>query len=414
MKRILTFTLMIILTLSLLASCGGGSGSNSNAPDGGAPADNSADTQGGVPAADSTASDPVQASARAPGGVIYPSALLSFEDVSGILGASMLDPKFSGNKFDEAGSDVTASFKNRECEYWTDSVYSVNITLYQNETAYNKMMSEYMEGQIENPSESSPGELSNYAVLEGIGDKAYSNFNRSGDSGVINHIYIFYGDYYLAVSLVGALPNDGAWGEAKVTECAGLAIEHLKEILAGTRSPESVIPVSDLETNVLEALNKVSPEVVTPTMLITPEELKRITGEDMLAMESDKIGSSGESIGSSYMSESGFFSISIKQDALAPGKGKGMASLITETMTDFSLLSTDPSKAVFVEGLGDGAYYVDMDSMGWTLHFYYGAYWIDLVYLSEGPSKDTALAWQQEKLLEAGQVIVGHLKDIIG
>ena len=421
MKKILEIALTILLALSMFTSCAANAGNKPANMQTSTPSAKSGDPAS-TPVADK--GDEAKASADKKAEVIYASALLSMEDAAKILEAEMFDANFSGNKIDKAGSSVGSSAKNIECEYWTDGC-SVNITLYQDEADYIRMMSGIVDRQIENPPKET---ISTYTALEGIGDKAYISQMINGGASTVG---IFYGDYYLTVTMLGNSTVDDAWKQEKATECGKLALEHLKEVLAGKRSGEAVVPVSELGSAIDEAAKKATSEIITPSMLITPEEAGRILGGDLSVMEGydENIGSDGvlgsrtSYITSIYSSETSVFFITVYQDALLEEKGEkdtlkkgGIAYYIKDRMGTLDAMKSDPSVALPAEGIGDGGTYCKVEG-NWTLYFYYGAYWINISCGQEVKNfsdKGAYEQWQREKLIELGEVIVGNLKKRIG
>ena len=409
MKKTLTLVLALILTLSLLTACGG-NGGNSSLSTG------STD----LPSSDSAADKQV----------IYASALLSVDDVGNILGTEMFGANFMYNNIDRKESSVYDGVSSIKCDYWSDN-YTVSISFFQDVASYVEMEINKIEAQIKTPSES---DIEHFTALDGIGDKAYLS-HLFDDSGICS-IYVFYGDHCIVSMLVNvqgvsATTSRGneeemAWRQDKVTECGKLALEHLKEILAGTRSPESNVPVSDRDAAVDKGMNKAVAEVIKPSKLISAKDAGDIFGETLRA-EKEYVDIAGmgstSSLSTVYLSDSYAFMLDIYQDALFIEnddrimRDGGMSYYIKEQIATFDAMKEmHPSEVQSVEGVGDGGYYVFVDG-NLLMKFYYGAYWMEIVSGSvNGGSlnSDEAKELQKAKLAEAGKLIVEHLKAIVG
>ena len=409
MKKLLAIILVLILTGAVLTACGGNRGN-----------DSSSTGKTDTPASNSAVEKPV----------IYASALLSIDDVGNILGAEMFSANFMYNVIDRKESSVYAGVSSIKCDYWSED-YSVSISFYQDVASYVITRIEHIEEQIKTPSET---DIELYTALNGIGDKAYLSSLR--DSTGVNSIHIFYKEHCLVLTLMdiqgvsatasGGDEEETAWRQDKVTECGKLALEHLKEILAGTRSPESNVPVSDQDSAVDEGMNKAVAEVIMPSALITAQEAGDIFGVSLRA-EEEYVDTSGSgsisSLSTVYISDSYAFMIEIFQDALSNEtndrimRDGGMSHYIKEQIATWdAMIEVHPSEVQSVEGVGDGGYYVFTDG-NLLMKFYYGAYWMEIV---SGPTNggslngDEAKELQKEKLAEAGRLIVKNLKGIVG
>ena len=410
MKRTLTLIMTVLLIISLLAACGGGK-------KGAASSDQ----------ADALHAENSGSGSAAPD-VIHSTALLSIDDAEGILGIKLFDANFTYNKIDEKIPSIFEGVKGLKSDYFSD-VYCVSISYYQEVESYVEMMIRQIEKEIENPPETA---LEYYTAVEGIGDKAY--LSRMLDTNIYS-INIFSDDHYIIITLTNltnATAGDAvgeeeiAWIKDKVTECGKLALQHLKEILAGTRSPESNVPVSDSEAAIDEAMNNASSEMIKPSMLITAVEAGSIIGESMHIEGDydDKIDSGyASSMISAFSSDAYYFLFRIYQDALFQEqedkivKDGGIAHYIKERVATFGPFMNDPSVLTPVEGLGDGAYCLKQEGV-WVLEFQQGAYWITICCRQTGNvkstrDKDGELAWQKEKAIEAGKLVSEHLKAII-
>jgi len=413
MKKAFVLVMAVLLIVSLLCACGGGK-------KGAASSDQADAPQAENAGSGSAASDVID--------VIHSTALLSIDDVEGILGIKMFDANFVYNKIDEKQPSIFEGVKGLKSDYFTDG-YCVSVTFYQDVESYVETMIRQREREIENPSEDA---LDSYTVMEGIGDKAY--LSRLLTTNIYS-TEIFYDSHYIIVTLAslantsaGDPPDEeeAAWIIDKVTECGKLALQHLKEILAGTRSPESNVPVSDSEAAIDEALNNASSEIVKPSMLIDAGEAGSIIGESMHIEGDydDKIDpGSPSSMISAYSSDAYFLLVRIYQDAVFQEQGDkivkdgGIAHYIKERVATFGPFMDDPSVLTPVEGLGDGAYCLKQEGV-WVLEFQQGAYWITICCRQTGNvkstrDKDGELAWQKEKAIEAGKLASGHLKDLL-
>ena len=411
MKKTLVFIIAILLVLSLLSACGGkGSKGSSN-------------NQESTTAAESSDSDSESASSDK----ISSTALLSIDDAEEVLGLKMFEANFAYNKIDEKEPSYIQDVSGIKSVYNTDG-YFVSISFYQDQESYVKYRTEKIEKEIKNPSEN---EIQHYSAHDGVGDKSYLSYIDGGISSIID---IFYGNHYISVSVTSTtstmsegLPEETvSWMQDKAIQCGKLALKHLEEILAGTRSPERNVRVSDSEATIDEGLNMASSETIMPSMLINADEAGSIINASMVCEEGYEdlydIGYA-TNITSIFISDAYYFVIIIYQDSVFQEIGEGIAKFggmphfMKERVDSFDALERNSSDIMKLDGLGDGAYYYKREGV-WVLDFYQDGYWFTIGYQSTGNvtktrDKDEEFTWKKEKTIEAGKLVSGRLKDLI-
>jgi len=225
--------------------------------------------------------------------------------------------------------------------------------------------------------------------------------------------------------------EEAAWKQGKVRELADLAFGHLKEILAGKRSGESVVPESGIGSAVEGNIGKATSEIIKPSKLVSPEDVGSVIDEDTKAVDDniDKIakeplaGIKSSCMASVFESQTYFVQVKIFQDALFEQEGDkdilkkgGISFAIKDMMSTFEGLKSQTPNVIDAPGVGDGAYfYYDGDL--WYLYFYYGGYFVNIAFAQKERSPrdhDAELQWQKDRLTDTGKLIVERLSKIVG
>jgi len=234
MKKLIAIMLTLILAISMLTACGGGSKpSNGNSSGNSSNTPPASTNSGGNSGGGSNANTPAQQNTE----IIKSSELITLEDAARITGVDMIVKKIDKVETMSPGEVKT--------QYDTDSMLFFTIDLYQ-DAAYDlsnsthkslldsggaKSYGETLRVAYEN----NPLEIKAYKdtlPIEGIGDWAYI-WGSSKDS-----ISIAYGDYFIIITIYSTPKGSGfsdeekiEWHIEKLTEAGKLAVERLEALI---------------------------------------------------------------------------------------------------------------------------------------------------------------------------------------
>ena len=247
MKKITALILIIVLAITLLASCGGKSdsktGTASSAPktsnsanSSSAPANSNAppasNNSGGNTNVGDNANTPAQQDAK----IIKASEIITLEDAARILGTDVE----INEKYNDTINPLSLESIKTEYESKESSMFSMTITLFQNATfdTSNSVDKAYLDvggiafynETIRKDREAKEGAV----LLEGIGDWAVINSLGT----LMANIEIGHGDYSISINIIstprGSNFNDeekAAWQKDKLIEAGNLAVERLEAII---------------------------------------------------------------------------------------------------------------------------------------------------------------------------------------
>ena len=219
MKKWITLALVLVLSLSLLAACGGCSSNSSS----------NSENSNTTPPASTTATDSGNDahSANLGKNVILPSQLITLDDAKRLLG--------EGIEVNENFNDTVTVTNAMQIEYFdTENQVGLGILFYQDAVLDEWQLSQGGAKNIGEERKAGIIEESESAVqVEGIGDWAVLNVYVAETM-----IRIGYGDYYIQITSRGR-PSDidfsvqgavAAWKTEFLTEAGELAVERLKAI----------------------------------------------------------------------------------------------------------------------------------------------------------------------------------------
>jgi len=236
MKKIFALVMVLLLTLSLLAACGGDnndSGNGNDTDNGSKPASGDADSDNDAPASSDAGGDTDKSSPKAIKDVIEASNLISLEEAKAIMGLEL-----------EANKDkpITTAFIDA-ARYSLDGI-SLKVelkqeALYDEETSPTKLKNgwaAHIESEHKRLIKQAEEEQEEFTMtaVPGIGDAAYIS-----DSKIMDHwaIYIIYGEYIIVVGVSPSIYGDPASDAEKASykekalEAGKLAADHLKAIV---------------------------------------------------------------------------------------------------------------------------------------------------------------------------------------
>ncbi|MCL2631589.1 MAG: hypothetical protein FWD45_00630 [Coriobacteriia bacterium] len=168
-------------------------------------------------------------------------------------------------------------------------------------------------------------------------------------------------------------------------------------------------------------------ELIMTTQLITAEDIERLLDVEIITdmgevdVIHDEVPGGLNDIFSSYYSDEYIFQIFLYQDALLDGRAKdngGIAALI-QTTIDARESNVHNQSIIPAEEIGDGGFLVDQNGNGWwCLEIWRGDYLITMQINYNPPTehsrnREAEDAWRIERLLEAGELVIGRLDTLI-